>query len=90
MKAPVELESADSAQNQMVTSIPLIPPISTSPMHPPTLMPSVDTARRSLNVRSHLLMLLDIRQQQIEMLMHLDNLKKMEHVCVLLALTRQP
>ena len=91
VRVPVELEFTCSAQNRFITSIPSIPPISTSPMYLSTLTDAiqVNTVRRSSSIRSHLIMSLKIRQRQIEMLIHLENLKKLDHARVILALTLQ-
>ena len=78
VEASVGSESVGSPSNHAVTSIPSIPSISASPIYPSTITNSVQ-ARIScpnLNVRSYFCMLLEHRQMQI--LIHLENLNKLE------------
>jgi len=89
VEAFVGSESVGSPSNQVVTSIPSIPSISTSPIYPSTLTNTVQASISppSLSVRSYFYMLLEHRQMQI--LVHLENLKKLEFRRFLLeALTR--
>ena len=87
VEASVVSESVDRASNQVVTSI---PSISASLIYRPTLTNTVQASisRPSLSVRSYLYMLTEHRQMQI--LVHLVNLKKLEFRHFLLeTLTRQ-